>query len=87
MLNEMMRSAALEGNLVEQIRYSVSNELVSSDIVGDSCASIYDSPATQVSNDGKTIVLYVWYDNEYGYSRQVIRLAKHVSNVRRNCYY
>ena len=34
MLNEMMRSAALEGNLVEQIRYSVSNELVSSDIVG-----------------------------------------------------
>jgi glyceraldehyde 3-phosphate dehydrogenase len=87
MLNEMMRSAALEGNLVEQIRYSVSNELVSSDIVGDSCASIYDSPATQVSNDGKTIVLYVWYDNEYGYTRQVMRLAKHVSNVRRNCYY
>lgn len=87
MLNEMMRSAALEGNLVEQIRYSISNELVSSDIVGDSCASIYDSPATQVSNDGKTIVLYVWYDNEYGYTRQVMRLAKHVSNVRRNCYY
>ena len=87
MLNEMMRSAALEGNLVEQIRYSVSNELVSSDIVGDSCASIYDSPATQVSKDGKTIVLYVWYDNEYGYTRQVMRLAKHVSNVRRNCYY
>lgn len=87
MLNEMMRSAALEGNLVEQLRYSVSNELVSSDIVGDSCASIYDSPATQVSNDGKTIVLYVWYDNEYGYTRQVMRLAKHVSNVRRNCYY
>lgn len=87
MLNEMMRSAALEGNLVEQIRYSVSNELVSSDIVGDSCASIYDSPATKVSNDGKTIVLYVWYDNEYGYTRQVMRLAKHVSNVRRNCYY
>ena len=86
-LNEMMRNAALEGKLVEQIRYSISNELVSSDIVGDSCASIYDSPATQVSKDGKTIVLYVWYDNEYGYTRQVMRLAKHVSNVRRNCYY
>ena len=48
-VNEMMRNAALEGKLVEQIRYSISNELVSSDIVGDSCASIYDSPATQVS--------------------------------------
>ena len=43
----MMRNAALEGKLVEQIRYSISNELVSSDIVGDSCASIFDSPATQ----------------------------------------
>lgn len=86
-LNEMIRNAALEGKLVEQIRYSISNELVSSDIVGDSCASIYDSPATQVSTDGKTVVLYVWYDNEYGYTRQVMRLAKHVSNVRRNCYY
>ena len=86
-VNEMMRSAALEGKLVEQIRYSISNELVSSDIVGDSCASIFDSPATQVSADGKSIVLYVWYDNEYGYTRQVMRLAKHVSNVRRNCYY
>ena len=86
-VNEMVRNAALEGKLVEQIRYSISNELVSSDIVGDSCASIYDSPATQVSSDGNSIVLYVCYDNEYGYTRQVMRSAKHVSNVRRNCYY
>ena len=75
-VNEMMRNAALEGKLVEQIRYSISNELVSSDIVGDSCASVYDSPATQVSKDGKTIVLYVWYDNEYGYTRQSNALGK-----------
>lgn len=86
-VNELIRKAALAGNLVEQIRYSVSNELVSSDIVGDSCPSIYDSPATQISTDGKSIVLYVWYDNEYGYTRQVMRLAKHIAKVRRNCYY
>lgn len=86
-LNNLMRKSALEGSLVEQIRYSVSNELVSSDIVGDSCASIYDSPATQVSKDGKSVVLYVWYDNEYGYTRQVIRLAKHIARVRRNRNY
>ena len=77
----MMRNAALEGKLVEQIRYSISNELVSSDIVGDSCASIFDSPATQVSADGKSIVLYVWYDNEYGYSGRVVDLMKHVAAV------
>ncbi len=86
-LNELMRKSSLDGNLVEQIRYSTSNELVSSDIVGDCAASIYDSCATQVSNDGKNIVLYVWYDNEFGYTRQVIRLAKYISKVRRKCYY
>ena len=82
-----MRKSSLDGNLVEQIRYSTSNELVSSDIVGDCAASIYDSCATQVSNDGKNIVLYIWYDNEFGYTRQVIRLAKYISKVRRKCYY
>jgi glyceraldehyde 3-phosphate dehydrogenase len=43
----------LEGELVEQIKYSTNNELVSSDIVGTSAPSIYDSNATIVSNDGK----------------------------------
>jgi glyceraldehyde 3-phosphate dehydrogenase len=62
----------IEGELVEQIKYSTNNELVSSDIVGTSVPSIYDSNATIVSNDGKNIVLYIWYDNEYGYSHQVI---------------
>jgi glyceraldehyde 3-phosphate dehydrogenase len=62
----------IEGELVEQIKYSTNNELVSSDIVGTSAPSIYDSNATIVSNDGKNIVLYIWYDNEYGYSHQVI---------------
>jgi len=86
-INNIIRKAAHSSELIEQIRYSVSNELVSSDIVGDSCASIYDSPATQVSNDGHSIVLYVWYDNEYGYTRQVVRLAKYIAKVRRKCYY
>ena len=86
-INNLIHNAAFDSELVEQIRFSVNNELVSSDIVGDSCPSIYDSPATQVSNDGKSIVLYIWYDNEYGYTRQVLRLAKHIAKVRRNCYY
>ncbi len=86
-VNEAMRSAALKGDLVEQIRYSMSNELVSSDIVGESCPSIFDSPATIVDQNGKNMVLYVWYDNEYGYSRQVIRLSKYIAQVRRKRYY
>jgi len=82
-----MRDAALTGDLVEQINYSLSNELVSSDIVGNPHPSIFDSAATIAHSDGKSIVLYVWYDNEYGYSRQVMRLSKYIAQVRRKSYY
>lgn len=86
-INDIMKKYALEGELVEQIKYSLNNELVSSDIVGTSAPAIYDSNATIVSGDGKNIVLYIWYDNEYGYSHQVIRLAKYIAKVRRYTYY
>jgi glyceraldehyde 3-phosphate dehydrogenase len=86
-VNEVIRKYALQGSLVEQIQYAFSNELVSSDIVGSSCPSVFDSQATIISPDKKSIVLYVWYDNEYGYTRQVIRFSKHISEVRRAIYY
>lgn len=86
-LNNTVKNAALNGDLVEQIRYSWNNELVSSDIVGSAEPAIFDSNASIVTEDGKNVVLYVWYDNEYGYSHQVIRLAKYVAQVRRFTYY
>ncbi|KAA3651650.1 MAG: glyceraldehyde-3-phosphate dehydrogenase [Bacteroidetes bacterium] len=86
-VNAILRKAALEGELVNQIFYSTNGETVSSDIIGNTCCSVYDSPATIVSTDKKNIVLYVWYDNEFGYTKQVIRLAKYVAQVRRLIYY
>lgn len=86
-INEKVKHAALNGNLVNQIHYSIDPELVSNDIIGNTCCSVYDSPATIVSKDGKNVVLYTWYDNEYGYTKQVIRLAKYVAKVRRLIYY
>ena len=86
-VNLTMRKASLCSDLVEQIEYSMNDELVSSDIVGRSQPSIFDSPATIVSNDGHSLNLYVWHDNEFGYSCQVMRLAKYISNVRRLRYY
>ncbi|MFI1772181.1 glyceraldehyde-3-phosphate dehydrogenase [Thalassobellus citreus] len=86
-VNTILKKYALEGDLVEQIKYELSDELVSSDIVGASAPSIYDSKATIVRKDGKNIIVYIWYDNEYGYSHQVIRLAKYISKVRRYTYY
>jgi glyceraldehyde 3-phosphate dehydrogenase len=84
-VNSTIKKYALEGNLVEQIKYSLNNELVSSDIIGSTAPSIFDSNAT--ITDKETIVIYVWYDNEYGYSHQVMRLAKHIAKVRRFTYY
>lgn len=86
-VNNTFKKNALEGNLINQIQYSLDNELVSSDIVGSSAPAIFDSKATIVSDEGKNAVLYIWYDNEYGYSHQVMRLAKHIAKVRRFTYY
>ncbi|MGM0479774.1 MAG: glyceraldehyde-3-phosphate dehydrogenase [Bacteroidota bacterium] len=86
-LNDAIRKAALEGELVNQIHYSIDEELVSNDIIGNTCCSVFDSPATIVGPDRKNVVLYTWYDNEYGYTKQVIRLAKYVAKVRRLIYY
>ncbi|MFK5958214.1 MAG: glyceraldehyde-3-phosphate dehydrogenase [Lutibacter sp.] len=86
-INNTMKKYCLEGDLVEQIRYSLSNELVSSDIVGTPAPAIFDSHATISNGDGKNVVLYVWYDNEYGYTHQVIRLAKYISQLKKFTYY
>lgn len=86
-INNIVRHAALNGELVNQIYYSIDPELVSSDIIGNTCCSVFDSQATIVSKDGKNVVLYAWYDNEFGYTKQVIRLAKHITKVRRAIYY
>jgi glyceraldehyde 3-phosphate dehydrogenase len=86
-VNDILRHGALVGNLIEQIQYSESNELVSSDLIGNACACVVDSPSTIVSNDKRSIVIYAWYDNEFGYCRQVLRFAKHIADVIRLTYY
>ncbi|RKO71375.1 glyceraldehyde-3-phosphate dehydrogenase [Sphingobacterium puteale] len=86
-INRILKMSALEGSLVEQIKFSSNDELVSTDIIGTTAAAVIDGPATIVSADGKNIVLYVWYDNEYGYSHQVMRLSRHIAGVRRYTYY
>lgn len=86
-INEILRYAASNGELVEQIDYSTSEELVSTDCIGNTHAAIVDSHATLVAPNKKSVVLYVWYDNEYGYTCQVMRLAKYIAKVQRLTYY
>jgi glyceraldehyde 3-phosphate dehydrogenase len=78
-LNAMLRDASLTTDYGEQIDYTSSTELVSSDLVGAERAGIIDSQATIV--DGDRCVLYVWYDNEAGYSFQVTRIIQQLAGL------
>lgn len=86
-INQTIKDAAFAGTLIEQIDYSVSKELVSTDVIGNTHALEYDSKATIVSEDKKGVTIYAWYDNEYGYTCQVMRLAKYIAGVLRLTYY
>jgi glyceraldehyde 3-phosphate dehydrogenase len=79
-VNNHLREMALNSSMQEQIDYTASTELVSTDLVGSPHAGIVDSQATIVDED--RLVLYVWYDNEYGYSAQVIRMMQDVVGLK-----
>jgi glyceraldehyde 3-phosphate dehydrogenase len=83
-VNEYLRYVSLHSELQKQIDYVTSDEVVSTDFVGSRRAGIVDSKATIVS--GKRLVLYVWYDNEFGYSAQVIRIVNQMAGVDYPCF-
>ncbi|MBW2697252.1 MAG: glyceraldehyde-3-phosphate dehydrogenase [Deltaproteobacteria bacterium] len=78
-VNSYLRMVSLESDLQNQIDYVNSSEVVSSDFVGNRFAGIVDAQATIVN--GAHCTLYVWYDNEFGYSRQVVRLLEELAGV------
>lgn len=79
-VNGVLRAAAVSGELRSQIGYVESSEVVSTDFVGSNRAGVVDGLATIAS--GTHAVVYVWYDNEYGYSSQVVRVLEHMAQVR-----
>jgi len=79
-MNAYLREITLYSSMQDQIDYTASTELVSSDMVGSTHAGVVDSQATIV--DGNRLVLYVWYDNESGYSAQVIRMMQEISGLK-----
>lgn len=74
-----LREVSLTSPLKRQIDFTTAPDAVSSDFIGSRHASIVDAGATKV--DGDNAILYLWYDNEFGYSCQVIRVVQHVSGV------
>jgi glyceraldehyde 3-phosphate dehydrogenase (phosphorylating) len=78
-LNEHLREISLHSDLAKQIDFVSSDEIVSSDFVGSRRAGIVDAKATIVN--GSRVILYVWYDNEFGYSAQVVRIANQMAGI------
>ncbi|MDT8397236.1 MAG: glyceraldehyde-3-phosphate dehydrogenase [Pseudomonadales bacterium] len=79
-LNDYFRNIALYSPLQNQIGYTESPDAVSSDFIGSREASILDATATKA--DGRHCVLYLWYDNEFGYSSQVVRMLNKMAGVK-----
>lgn len=79
-LNSYLRDVSLNSPLQEQIDFTNSPDIVSSDMVGSRYAGVVDSLATIV--EGNRCVLYVWYDNEYGYSYQVVRFSEELAGLK-----
>ena len=68
-----------EQNQNETIKITY-DPIVSSDVIGSSYGAVVDGQLTNVLEvDGKQFVKVVaWYDNEYGYSVQMVRVAKYM---------
>ena len=78
-LNSYLRDVSLDSALQNQIDFTNSPEVVSTDFVGSRHAGVVDSLATIV--EGNRCVLYVWYDNEYGYSFQVVHFVAKLAGL------
>ncbi len=78
-VQEFLRASALHGKLQRQIDFTTSPDIVSSDLVGNRHACIVDGEAIIVKDN--RAVLYVWYDNEFGYSCQVVRVVQKMAGI------
>ena len=78
-VNNYLRDVSLVSELRPQVDYIDSPEVVSTDFVGSTHAGVVDGRATIAA--GKNLVLYVWYDNEFGYSCQVVRIIEQLAGA------
>jgi glyceraldehyde 3-phosphate dehydrogenase len=78
-LNNFLRETALHSSMREQIDFTTSTEIVSTDLVGARKTATIDSQATIATGD--SCILYLWYDNEFGYSCQVIRVMQKMAGL------
>ncbi|MGW0993705.1 type I glyceraldehyde-3-phosphate dehydrogenase [Streptomyces sp. NPDC002520] len=77
-VNAAFKKASEDGALKDYLAYT-EDEIVSSDIVGDPASCTFDSSLTMVQ-DGNTVKVLGWYDNEWGYSNRLVDLTVFVGS-------
>ena len=77
-INEVMKK-----NANETLGYT-EDEIVSSDVIGTRFGSLFDATQTRVvdTEDGQLVKVVAWYDNEMGYTCQMVRTAKYLMNIK-----
>ena len=77
-VNAAMKTAA-EGPMKGILEYCV-DPIVSSDVIGSTFSSIFDSMLTSVIA-GRLVKVVSWYDNEFGYSNRVVDLVEKIMAI------
>ncbi|MET9130243.1 type I glyceraldehyde-3-phosphate dehydrogenase [Streptomyces antibioticus] len=77
-VNAAFKKASEDGDLKGFLAYT-EDAIVSSDIVGDPASCTFDSSLTMVQ-EGNTVKILGWYDNEWGYSNRLVDLTVFVGD-------
>ncbi|OHO32024.1 type I glyceraldehyde-3-phosphate dehydrogenase [Corynebacterium sp. HMSC034B08] len=77
-VNAAVKKAVEDSEFGQALKYT-EDPIVSSDIIGDPHGAIFDAGMTRVI-DGNLVKIISWYDNEWSYTAQYIRLTKLVAD-------
>ena len=77
-VNQAVKNAVQDAEFGRAMQYT-EDPIVSSDIIGNTHGAIFDAGMTRVI-DGNLVKVISWYDNEWSYTSQYIRLAKFVAD-------
>ena len=78
-------NSVFENNSNETLKITY-DPIVSSDVIGSNVGALVDGLLTSFldTENGQLVKIVAWYDNEYGYSTQMVRTAKYLGNITRN---
>ena len=77
-VNNAVKNAVQDEVLGRALEYT-EDEIVSSDIIGNTHGAIFDAGMTRVI-DNNMVKIISWYDNEWSYTSQYVRMTKHVAD-------